>query len=83
MFRQVLELPEFRWTQENFGNLWTFLADIKNLPARHQWPMSIILSTQEAKIRRIAVQSQPGQIFHKTLSQNSPSQKRTVEWLKV
>jgi hypothetical protein len=32
------------------------------LTARHQWLMSAILATQEAEIRRIAVQSQPGQI---------------------
>jgi hypothetical protein len=34
----------------------------------------VILATQEAKIRRISVQSQPGQI--ETLSQKNPSQKR-------
>jgi hypothetical protein len=30
--------------------------------------MSVILTTQEAEIRRIMVQSQPGQIVHETLS---------------
>jgi hypothetical protein len=44
--------------------------------ARHQWLTSIILATQEAEIRRIAVQSQPGQIVHETLSQKYPTQKR-------
>jgi hypothetical protein len=36
------------------------------------------LATQEAEIRKIAVQSQPGQRVHQTLSQKkkSPSQKR-------
>jgi hypothetical protein len=31
------------------------------------WPMSIILATQEAKIKRISVGSQPKQIVCKTL----------------
>jgi hypothetical protein len=30
--------------------------------AGQQWLTSVILATQEAEIRRIAVQSQPGQI---------------------
>jgi hypothetical protein len=37
----------------------------------------------EAEIRRIEVQSQPGQIVCKILSRKSPSQKGLVEWLKV
>jgi hypothetical protein len=36
----------------------------------------VILATQEAKIRKIVVQSQPGQIVLKTLSRKKPSQKR-------
>jgi hypothetical protein len=32
--------------------------------------MPVILTTQEAEIRRIAVQSQPGQIVPETLTQN-------------
>jgi hypothetical protein len=38
--------------------------------------MPIILATQEVEIRRIMVQSQPGQIVRKTLSQQKPSQKQ-------
>jgi hypothetical protein len=38
--------------------------------------MSVILATQESEIRRIVVQSQPGQIVSETLSQKSPSQKK-------
>jgi hypothetical protein len=38
--------------------------------------MSVILATQEAEIRRIAVRSQPRQIVHETLSQKKPSQQR-------
>jgi hypothetical protein len=40
--------------------------------------MPIILATQEAEIRRIAVQSQPGQVVHQTLSQKNPSQKKSL-----
>jgi hypothetical protein len=36
----------------------------------------IILATQEAEIRKIKFQSQPGQIVHKTLSRKHPTQKR-------
>jgi hypothetical protein len=48
----------------------------KNYLARHQCLTLIILTTQEAEIRRITVQSQPGQIVCETLFQKSPSQKR-------
>jgi hypothetical protein len=41
-----------------------------------QWLTPVILPTQETEIRRIVVQSQPGQIVHETLSQKKPSQKR-------
>jgi hypothetical protein len=41
----------------------------KERGARHWWFMLIILATLEAEIRRIVVQSQPGQIVLETLSQ--------------
>jgi hypothetical protein len=44
--------------------------------ARHQWRTPVILATQEAKIRRIEVQSQLGQMVCETLSQKNASQKR-------
>jgi hypothetical protein len=46
--------------------------------------MPVIPATQEAEIRRIAVQSQPRQIVCKTLSQlKKEPQKGLVEWLKM
>jgi hypothetical protein len=36
----------------------------------------VILATQEAKIRRITVQSQPRQVTPETLSQKYPTHKR-------
>jgi hypothetical protein len=43
------------------------------------WLMPVILATQEAKIRRIVVQSQPGQIVHKILSQKKNHKKGLLE----
>jgi hypothetical protein len=51
--------------------------------ARRWWLTPIILATQEAKVRKIAVQSQPGQIVRETLSLKNPPQKGLVEWPKV
>jgi hypothetical protein len=46
--------------------------------------MPVILTTQEAEIRRTVVQSQPRQIVHETLSRKNTSQKKgLMEWLKV
>jgi hypothetical protein len=39
--------------------------------AGHQWLTPVIPTTQEAEIRRIAVQRQPRQIVHETLFQQT------------
>jgi hypothetical protein len=41
--------------------------------------MPAILAIQEAEVRKITVQSQPGQIVHETLSQKNPTQKRASD----
>jgi hypothetical protein len=45
--------------------------------------MPVILATQEAEIRRIVVQSQPGVNDYETLSQKHPTQKRAGEVAQV
>jgi hypothetical protein len=49
--------------------------------------MLVILATQEAEIKRIMVQSQPGHILRETLSQKKKKKthhrKGLVEWFKV
>jgi hypothetical protein len=56
----------------------------KKIPgARYQWLTPVILATQEAKIRRITVGSQPRKIVGETLSQKSSQHKKgLVERLK-
>jgi hypothetical protein len=55
-----------------------------NIIAGHRMLTTVILATQEAEIRRIAVGSHPGQIVQETLSRKKSSQKKgLVEWVKV
>jgi hypothetical protein len=69
----------------------SYLLAFNNIPLSRmqswlglQWLMPIILASQEAEIRRVAVQSQPGQIVSGTLSQKkSITKKGLVEWPKV
>jgi hypothetical protein len=53
---------------------------IKNKQTNKQagcwWLIPIILVTQEAEIRRITVESQPGQIDHETLSGKNHHKKK-------
>jgi hypothetical protein len=44
------------------------MATKMDIKARHWWLTLVIPATQEAEIRRIKVQSQPGQIVPETLS---------------
>jgi hypothetical protein len=43
---------------------------------KHRWFMPVILSIQEAEMKRIKVQSLPRQIVPGTLSLKNPSQKK-------
>jgi hypothetical protein len=43
----------------------------KGKVAGSSWLTPVILATQKAELRRIMVQSQPGHIVHKTLSQKT------------
>jgi hypothetical protein len=45
--------------------------------------MPIILATPEAEIRRIVVQSQPGQIVPRPYLEKTLHKKELVEWLEV
>jgi hypothetical protein len=45
--------------------------------------MPVILATQEAEIRRIAVQSQPGKIVGDPISKKPITKIGLVEWLKM
>jgi hypothetical protein len=48
----------------------------KSLPAGHQWLTPEILATQEAKIKRIEVQSQPRQTVYETYFENPHHKKK-------
>jgi hypothetical protein len=50
---------------------------------RRQWPTPVLLAIQEAKVRRIAVRSQPRQIVRENLSQKNHHKKGLVKWFKV
>jgi hypothetical protein len=56
----------------------------KILSSAGRWCLTpVILTTQEAEIRRIVVQSQPKQRLQETRHRKYPPQKELVEWLKV
>jgi hypothetical protein len=48
----------------------------KKIQAWHMWLAPVVLATQEAKIRRIVVQSQARQIVCNILCQTYPTPKR-------
>jgi hypothetical protein len=51
-----------------FFHFWPLTSYMKDHRcAGHQWLMPVILTTQEAEIRRFEVRSQPGEIVYETL----------------
>jgi hypothetical protein len=50
-------------------------AQLKMFPARHWWLTPVILATQEAEIRRIAIRSQLGQTVCEILSRKTLNKK--------
>jgi hypothetical protein len=55
---------------------------VESIKIRTQWLMPVILTIQEAEIRRNSVPSLPRQIVRETLSQKKPiTKKGLVEWL--
>jgi hypothetical protein len=62
-------ITSFSHSSELFSSDLVSLILKNHLPARSWWLKPIILAIHEAEIRRIQVQSQPGQIVHETLSQ--------------
>jgi hypothetical protein len=56
---------------------------IKEETVGRQWFTPVILAIQEAEIRKIMIQGQPGQIVHETLSGKYVTQKKGLaKWLK-
>jgi hypothetical protein len=56
----------------------------KLLQSRRRWLMPVIVATQETKIRRITVQSQPqANNSRDPISKKTHHKKGLVEWLKV
>jgi hypothetical protein len=64
----VEEQNRVRFGEEQRFEDATLLALNMEEGATCRWPIPVILATQESEIRRIAVQNQPRQIVHKTLS---------------
>jgi hypothetical protein len=56
------------WAASKSKKTDSHLKSSKETQAGCQWLKPVILTTQEAEIRRIIVRSQPRQIVHETLS---------------
>jgi hypothetical protein len=74
--------PHPKWSADLFPIYKIFNYGTKSADG-HGWLMPVILTTQEAVIRRIIVQNHPRKIVPETLSWKTHHKKGMVEWCKV
>jgi hypothetical protein len=70
IYHQTCQTVSIKYVQHFVSQLFLFNKVILKMwyVAGHRWLMPVILTIQEAEIRRITVLNQPWQIVHETLS---------------